>query len=296
MNFFERLFIAIRLPFMVASMLPAFAAAALAFYDGGFSLPVFLAIAIAIFFSHAATNLANDYFDFKEGNYPPKKTGPTGGSFAIQNKLFSPQQIIAMAALFFAFSIVLFYAVSTFTGYKELFLLGLAGNFIGIAYSMPPFKLSYRNLGEIATFLGMGPILVSTVYLSQTGTITLGALMLSIFFGLLVSNILLAAQIPDIEIDKKTKKNTIASVWGEKVLAQSFLFSAFLGAFALLISVLYNILPAGSLLGVLSTIASVEAVKKMTSKKHIGAIQDSLLALQIGSILVVIGILTGVIW
>lgn len=286
----QKLSTAVRLPFMAASLIPALAAGALAYHDGFFSLPVFLAAAAAVLLSHAGTNLANDYFDFKAGNYPQKKTGPTGGSFAIQQGLFTEQQILEMALFCFALSLLAFAALAIRT-HPGVFLLGLAGNFLGFFYSAPPFKFGYRHLGEIATFLGMGPLLAASVYLAQAGTITPGSLALSVFLGFLVSNVLLAAQIPDIEIDRKSSKRTIASVWGEGVLQESFAFSALLGAAALLYGVFYASLPAESFLGLAGTAISLRAAHSMRAGKHMEGLQGSLFALQAGGLLAAVGML-----
>jgi 1,4-dihydroxy-2-naphthoate octaprenyltransferase len=44
-----------------------------------------------------------------------------------------------------------------------LLALGAAGGLLGYFYSAPPLKLSYRGVGEIATFLAFGPFLVAGV-------------------------------------------------------------------------------------------------------------------------------------
>ena len=275
---------------MAASLIPALAAGALAWHDGVFSLPLFLAATVAVLLSHAGTNLANDYYDYKAGNYPEKKTGPTGGSFAIQQGIFSARQILCMALACFALSIAAFLALSLYAG-PAVLLLGLLGNLLGFAYSAPPLRLGYRHLGEIATFFGMGPLLVATVYLAQAGTVTAGCLALSVFLGFLVSNILLGAQVPDIEIDKKSRKMTIASVWGEKVLRESFLFSAICGGLALVAGVAAFGLPPAALLGLAGTLLSFRAAESLKMGKNNEALAGSLFALQAGGLLAAAGLL-----
>lgn len=289
----SNLALAVRLPFLVASIIPTLVATALAVYDGYFSPYVFAAIAAAILLSHAGTNLANDYFDYKEGNYPPKKTGPTGGSFAIQNKLFSPTRILLLALICFITSLLIFYITSIYTT-SLVFVLGFIGNFIGLAYSAPPFKLGYRQLGEAATFFGMGPLLMGTVYLSQTGTITAGLLALSFFFGFLICNILLVAQLPDIEIDKKSNKKTIASVWGKQILQQSYSFCTILAIASLVFGVLFLGLPLVLLIGVIGTNFSVVAIKNMQRDDYNEALKQTIFALQVAGILIIAGIMVEV--
>src|SRR5262249_52674986 len=136
--------------------------------------------------AHAGTNLANDYFDYYQGNYPNKK-GPTGGSFAIQEGLFTDRQILGMALACFIASLAIFAYLSLFTSTTVL-IFGILGIALGFFYTAPPVQLGYRNAGEFTTFLGMGPIIFCTVYFAETGFISAGLLALSAFTGFFVSN------------------------------------------------------------------------------------------------------------
>ena len=137
----------------------------------------------------------------------------------------------------------------------------------------------------------MGPLLVATIYLAQAGTVTAGCLALSVFLGFLVSNVLLAAQVPDIGIDRASRKMTIASVWGESVLRESFLFSAICGALALVAGVAAFGLPPAALLGLAGTLLSLRAAESLKLGRDNDALAGALSALQAGGILAAIGLM-----
>ncbi len=289
-NLFQKYSQALRTPYLVASLIPVLAAAALAWRDGVFE-PVLWAIAgLAALLAHAGTNLANDYFDFHSGNFPSYKRGPTGGSFAIQHGLFTPRHIALLALSCFSLSLLLF-AYLAWNGSILILLLGALGIAIGFFYTAPPLSLGYRPLGELAIFFGMGPLLFQTVYFAQAGQFSLSGWALSTFLGLLVANTLLAAQLPDIEEDIASRKRTIASIWGPQALATVFLASTVIGALALVYGVLSLGLPASALLGLGGSLISLRAYTRLREGHALEGLDGSLTALQVGGALVIFGLL-----
>ncbi len=289
---FEKYLIALRTPFLIVSLITAAVAGALAFHNGAFNWMIFLAATFGVVLAHAGTNLANDYFDYQEGNYPKQKRGPTGGSFAIQNKLFNEGQILTMAIIFFIISLGIFAYLSTVTSVTVL-LLGLIGIAIGLFYTAPPLKLGYRQFGEFASFIGMGPVLFSTVYMALAGNMTVSGLLLSVFFGLQISNILVAAEIPDIKEDRATDKATVAAKWGEDAAIKLFIISDVIGAIALILGVLHFKLPALCLLGILGTVMAFVGYRQMKNGKYVDALGSAINALMISGILIIFALIFG---
>jgi 1,4-dihydroxy-2-naphthoate octaprenyltransferase len=93
-----------------------------------------------------------------------------------------------------------------------IFLLG----FLGIFYSAPPFRFSYRGLGELLIGLVFGPLLMSGLYFASTGVVHSSVWFLSFPIGLLVSNILFTHDIMDFEADKKSGKKTLCVILGNQ--------------------------------------------------------------------------------
>ena len=289
MDLFQKLIIATRAPFLGASLMPALVAGALAISEGVFRPHLFLLAAFGVIFAHLGTNVANDYFDHKFSNFPRKKTGPTGGSFAIQNKLFTQRQILALFLACFAVSLSIFALLGSIVGWW-VFLLGFAGMLIGFFYTAPPLRLSYNfPLGEIATFIGMGPLLVQTVYFVQAGSFSTLGWPISIFVGALVSNILLAAQLPDEQIDRRCAKRTLTTVCGLQATVLVLKISLIAGAGALLVA--YVSSSSLALLGIAGIYPYARAFSQIKKGNYPLALEGCISALNWGALLCCIGLL-----
>jgi 1,4-dihydroxy-2-naphthoate octaprenyltransferase len=106
--------------------------------------------------AHAGVNVLNDYYDHLNGTdaLNTERLFPfTGGSRFIQNSVFTPRQMLAFGLLLFVVVIIGGIWLIQHAG-LGLFWIGLAGLFIGWAYSAPPFKLNSRGLGELCVMLG----------------------------------------------------------------------------------------------------------------------------------------------
>ena len=92
--------------------------------------------------------------------------------------------------------------------YREpkVFIIGVIGFTLSIIYSLPPFKLAYRGLGELTVGLTFGPLIILGTYLVQTHTISPEIILVSLPIGLLITNVLWINQYPDYNADKKGAK------------------------------------------------------------------------------------------
>ena len=82
----------------------------------------------------------------------------------------------------------------------------MAGVFIAFFGNAPPFRLNYVGLGELATGIGSGPLIVLGSYYVQAQRATYEALWASIPVGLLGAAILWINQFPDYEADRDAGK------------------------------------------------------------------------------------------
>ncbi len=70
-------------------------------------------------------------------------------------------------------------------------------------YHAPPFKLSYRGLGELAVALGYGPLIAIGTYLVRRGHVTSEVLFVSPPLGLLIGAFLWINEFPDYAADER---------------------------------------------------------------------------------------------
>lgn len=250
MPLLHKLWVASRAEFLTASIFVSILAGSLAIFEGSFSLGNFLLALFAVILAHIGTNMANDYFDYLRGNYPKKKSGPTGGSFAIQQGLFGSNEMLTGSIACVIASIFIFYVLSLKVG-AFLFLAGMVGTLIGFFYNAPPLSFGWRKYGEAAAFIGMGPVLFAAIYFAASGGgLSPAGIALSVFSGSLVANIIVASQLPDIEIDRKSRKPTLASLHGAEGVGHgiAFFFAAALLGGAWCVALSLPLLAIGALL------------------------------------------------
>lgn len=170
-----------------------------------------LAISGSVFFL-AATNFVNDYFDDRKGADGPGALGMAG---FIQRGLLTPKQVLALGFACFALGaligIVLCLVVS-----PELFFIGLASALAGFLYTGWPVHLAYIGLGELTVFFFMGPVIVMGASFVQVEEWTWDAVIASLPIAFLVTAVLHANNLRDIEHDRQTGKRTVATVIGRR--------------------------------------------------------------------------------
>jgi putative NADPH-quinone reductase/1,4-dihydroxy-2-naphthoate octaprenyltransferase len=192
----------------VAYTTGAFAAAP----TGLFSHPSYWLGYLCLFLIEVATVLANELFDY-ETDRRNRHYGPfNGGSRVLISGLLRFAQVrrgIAVVLLFVALTAVLL--LETAPAVTATAVLITVGIFLGLGYTMPPFRLVYRGMGEITVGLTHGILAVLCGFVFQGGDWNhplpwlLG---IPLFLSILPSIIL--AGIPDYEADQATGKKTLA--------------------------------------------------------------------------------------
>ncbi len=212
---------ALRLPFMTASVLPFIYGSLLSEYR---FRPVGFVLGLsAVICTHLYANLLNDYADSRSGlDWQDTRWFVFfGGSKVIQQGLL-PERWFRTVARGFGIAAGLCAAALAFV-LRSPQVAGyfLAIGFLARAYSAPPFKLSYRGMGEAAIFILFGPALVMGGFFIQTGVFpSIKSFLLSLPFGFLTTAILFVNEIPDFPQDSKAGKTTWVSISGQ---SQSFI-------------------------------------------------------------------------
>lgn len=164
--------------------------------------------------AHAGVNVLNDYYDHLNGSdaINTERVFPfTGGSRFIQNGVLTPAQMLAYGSLLFALVIAGGLWLIAQSG-QDLFWIGLAGLFVGWAYSAPPLKLNSRGWGEVCVVAGF-LLVVAGADMVQRGTLDsfprLSGLpwLAGLPYALLTANILFINQFPDREADRQAGKH-----------------------------------------------------------------------------------------
>jgi 1,4-dihydroxy-2-naphthoate polyprenyltransferase len=238
---------ALRLPFLTVSILPyVFGAVAAETFHAGF----FLLGLVSVSAAHLSANLANDYGDAQSGadDKDPTYYGYFGGSKLIQDGRLS-KEFYRKGSAYFALVSVLSGGIALLMRDSPHLMLVLAASlFLGLAYTLPPFRLGYRKLGEVVVFLLFGPACVMAGATLQKASILNSTFwLLSVPFGLLATAVLVANEVPDVRTDAEAGKQTLIVALGARRGFIAFLLLA-LGAFGTVaVGVAMDLLPLSAL-------------------------------------------------
>lgn len=230
--------------FWVASTVPMLVGTSLAYgMTGKFDLYWFIISLTGLYFIEIGKMGANDLIDYLTGVdlavAEDHLTPFSGGRnrVLITKRLRSHDVLLITVVMLFLGGLVGLYI--TFFREPRIFFIGTAGLFLAAAYSLPPFKFSYRGLGEIAVGLAFGPLIVSGAFVIQTHFITGEVLLVSLPIGFLITNVLFINQYPDYEADKQCNKRNwvvrLGKTKGLKVFTALFALT-YLSIIALFIS------------------------------------------------------------
>ncbi len=240
-----------RAPFFTASFVPVILGAVMAWHEThAFDLFYFTLTLIGVLSLHAATNILNDYFDYRSGNdlINQEANRPfDGGSPFIVDGVLRAESVyrFGFGALLLGMGIGFF--LSWMRGWL-IIPLGLIGVGSAYFYVEPRVKLASRGLGEFLTGFCFGPLVVIGAYYVQAQTISAGALMAGIPVGILITNVLFINQFPDREADLAVGKNHWVVRLGKKKAVRVYVLLASAVYISVALGVLMRILPVFSLI------------------------------------------------
>lgn len=210
---------------LTAAFVPVTLGTALAIYETDLHIGLFLAMLIASLLIQAATNMFNEYYDFKRGLDTEESVG-IGGTIVRDG--IKPKTIMKIALSLYGISILLGVYICANSSWM-LALVGLICMAIGYLYTGGPLPISHTPFGEFMSgfVMGMGIILIS--FFIQTGTVTTTSILISVPIFILVGGINLSNNIRDMDGDKDHGRKTLAVLFGRekaiKLLAWLFIIS-----------------------------------------------------------------------
>jgi len=262
------LFRATRAPFLSATFVPVLLGMAVAARAGFFDVLTASITILAASAVHLGLNVANDVFDTLQGadDANPTPTKFSGGSRVLQNALVTIREMSLLAIGCYTVAAVLGLLLLLMRGSPELVAISVLGLLISVAYTMPPFKLVYRGLGEIATAIGFGPVMLLGAYTVQSrGAISPEAFLASVPVALLVAMILYVNEIPDRAGDAKAGKRTLPVRWTKETVVRVFDIAATASFVAVVAGVAAGLLPLPGLLVLFAVPLAVRV--------HVGLVQ-----------------------
>lgn len=195
-----------------ASAVPVILGTVIAYTTGAFSPSLFVITLLAAMALHSGANLANSYFDFKNGVDRPDFSDDR----ALVDGLITPPAALKLCVGLFGAAALTGVYLSISLRLPLLLVLGAAGSTLAWFYTAGRISYKYRALGDFGIFFAFGPLLVSGTSLIQAGRFLPEALWFSAPIGLLIVAILHANNMRDLESDQSSKIRTLAGIIGLK--------------------------------------------------------------------------------
>ncbi len=162
--------------------------------------------------AHAAVNLLNEYQDFRSGlDLMTRRTAFSGGSGALPDKPEAAPQVL-LAALVSIAAVVLIGLYFLCLRGLPIVVLGTAGLLLVIGYTR--WITHWPWLCLLAPGLGFGPIMILGTQLALGGRPDTATVVVALVVMLLVSELLLINQIPDVSADRRVGRRHLPIVLG----------------------------------------------------------------------------------
>lgn len=169
-------------------------------------------LAIAMILIQSATNMINDYFDYKRG----ADSNKSGDEKALVSGEITSKQVLFIIILYQFIAIMIGLFLASKTSYYIL-LVAVIGGLISILYAFGPLPISYTPFGEIISGVTMGIGITTTVIYIQSGIFNINTILVAVPTALFISTILLTNNLSDIEDDSEAGRKTLPIMIGKKM-------------------------------------------------------------------------------
>ena len=197
---------------LTAGAAPVVAGTGFAAADGVFAQLPALAALVGALLIQIATNLANDYYDFRKGSDTGERLGPVR---VTQAGILPPDAVFRGMVL----TLVLAFLVGVYLVWVAgwpVAVIGLVSMLMGVCYTGGPYPLSYNGLGDVFVFVFFGLVATATTYYVQAGFWSPGAILAGAGLGAMSTAMLVVNNLRDRETDGAAGKRTLAVRFGDR--------------------------------------------------------------------------------
>ncbi|SEH93056.1 1,4-dihydroxy-2-naphthoate octaprenyltransferase [Rheinheimera pacifica] len=200
--------------------------------------------------AHLSVNAFNEYFDFKSGlDFLTERTPFSGGSGTLVRHPTASTSALTLAIV----SLLLTIGGGLYLSYQLNWLplmLGMPG--VVLIYAYTQYVNRWPLLCLLAPGIGFGVFMTLGSYWVLAGSVSAAAWVLAVIMLLLVSNLLLLNQFPDVDADRRVGRRHLPIVIGRRRSASVYTLLLLLSYLVLLAAVAGGILPRQCLLALLS--------------------------------------------
>lgn len=256
---------AIRIRFLLASVIAVSNGLALSYWKYGQLDPVYAALTYAgVAFLHASVDLLNDYWDHKRGiDSATTRTKFSGGTGVLPENLLTPKAVYRAGVAFLILGGLIGAYFVAIRGITIAVILGFAV----VAIYFYSTSIVNSGLGEL--FVGIkGAMIVLGTFYVQTAAIHPAAIYVGIIVGLLSATVLFVNSFPDFEADRSKGRRTLVILIGRNAGTKAFPFFI-VAAFALIaVGILLGFAKVYSLAAFASIPFAAKAVASLRKEKE----------------------------
>ena len=253
--------LAARPPTLPAAVAPVLVGSAVATIDAPFDVGLFFQVLAAAILIQIGVNFANDLSDFRRGADTPDRLGPPR---AVAMGWLSERQMLAGAITVFGGAIAIGVSLTIAAGWPIL-AAGAASCIAAVAYTGGPWPYGYHGLGDVICFAFFGVVAVMGAGYVQSGELTWQLAAASLPVGCLVTAILVANNLRDIETDRAAGKRTLAVILGERATRAQYVLLIAAAFAAILIFAATDVLPAWTALALAAAPLAVPLCRAVLS-------------------------------
>ena len=251
-------FVETRPQFLILSVVLAFLGTCIAWYDGAFHLGYALLAFAGLLLVHISVNTLNDYFDYRSGiDLETRRTPFSGGSGILPPSLLKPRQVFWFGLACFLLAVPIGIYFILLRGWLLLPLLVIAAVCV-LLYTPVILKVKWP---EWAPGVGMGALPILGAYFVQTAAYTLSAIVACIPSGILVHNLLLLNEFPDVEADRNGGRKTLPIILGRGKASIVYSILTIVVYLWIVGAVVAEVMPAFSLISLLTLPLAIKAIK-----------------------------------
>lgn len=234
------------------------ALAAVASWQAGHQIsPGVLMLAMLMGLSaHISVNALNEYLDFKSGlDFLTQRTPFSGGSGTLINHPAAANLALTLASV----SLLVVISGGLYLSYRlnwQPLIIGIPA--VALIYGYTLHINRWPLLCLLAPGIGFGIFMTLGSYWVLAGSVSAGAWLLAFIVTLLVSNLLLLNQFPDVDADRQVGRRHLPIAIGRRHSASVYTLLLMLSYLTLVLGIFSSILPWQCLLGFLSLLLAAK--------------------------------------
>ncbi|MCP4180867.1 MAG: 1,4-dihydroxy-2-naphthoate polyprenyltransferase [bacterium] len=242
-----------------ASLAPVLIGTIMAYEAGSIHIFISIITFLSALGIQIGTNLANDYFDFKNGADTKTRLGPV----RVTQSGLIPSIKVQKAFIAVFLIVILLGIILLIRGGWPIFVIGIFAIALGLLYTGGPYPYGYHGLGDIIVLIFFGPVAVGGTYYLQTLSINFTVILAGFAPGLISMAVLTVNNLRDIKSDATAGKNTIAVLLGENFARKEYLWAIVIACLITIFIIPFNPHHLFSLIAVLTILPAYPLLIKI---------------------------------